>query len=119
MPCSWISDNLASRYEDNDKKHWSVNPGRVANSYHDKFSKEIGCNTLEEIEQAKQMGAQIINGVHGFHARNTNIAKSDYLIAFTWSNSNTPIAGGTLDTWNKCTSHKIHVSLYDLTRNKL
>jgi hypothetical protein len=49
----------------------------------------------------------------GFHNRNTSIAKSDYIIAFTWGKEQ-PEAGGTLDTWKKACGEKVHVSLGEL-----
>ena len=42
------------------------------------------------------------------------VAKSDYLIAFTWNKGNVPKDGGTLNTWNKCKNNKIHISLLTL-----
>lgn len=49
----------------------------------------------------------------GFFARNSLIAKNcDHLIAFTFSNGESPTDGGTYDTWKK-TSHKnkFHLNL--------
>jgi len=52
---------------------------------------------------------------HGFHNRNSQVAKSDYVIAFTWGKEE-PEDGGTLDTWNKSKGKKIHISLQELSR---
>jgi hypothetical protein len=53
----------------------------------------------------------------GFHKRNTEIAKADILIAFSWSSKDYPTNGGTADTWKKSeSSRKIHVNLCDLVR---
>ena len=52
---------------------------------------------------------------NGFHARNNYVAKSEYLIAFTWSESGTPKKGsGTYDTWRKCKARKVHIPLTSL-----
>ena len=109
LPCNW--DN--NQYLDNGKYYWKDNPGKTANSYHFNFSKTIGCNTLNEITLAINKGARI--QVHdGFHARNTEVANSEFLLAFTWSQENQPPDGGTLDTWNKSNAQKIHISLHQL-----
>lgn len=63
------------------------------------------------------MGAKLI--CHGgFHARNTLIADSQNLIAFSWSDGDCPTSGGTLDTWTKSTAeYKIHLPLNSLKAN--
>jgi hypothetical protein len=107
MPCKW----LGSGFLDNGAYSWAVNPGRTANTYHKRFSQDIGRDTLGEIGSC---GAKIIDTYKGFHHRNTAVARSDFLIAFTWSDTDRPEKGGTLDTWNKCVSRKVHVSLKEL-----
>lgn len=94
---------------------WRINPGRTANYYHDKFSKQLGSNSLAEIELAIQKGATIYC-YNGFHARNKEIAKTDLLLAFTWSTNDTPADGGTKHTWDCCQTtslgpNKVHYSL--------
>lgn len=106
LPCNW--DN--GKYYDNGSSDWRTNPGKMANNYHQKFSQILCTNSLEEINRAIEKGAEV--HIHrGFHARNTLVAKCDYLIALTWSDTDTPAAGGTLDTWNKCKAQKYHISL--------
>lgn len=106
LPCEWNQ----TQYLDTGVQDWRVNPGKTSNYYHSKFSSILGRNTLKEIALAIDKGAKV--NIHkGFHVRNTYVARCDYMIAFTWSDSNIPVGGGTLDTWNKCTSVKYHVNL--------
>ena len=90
--------------------------------YHELFSKKMYSNckesnsfhTLSEISLALEKGAILGSDSGGFHSRNTLVAQSDYIIAFTWGNGDIPKDGGTLDTWNKSNGKKIHVSLNSL-----
>ena len=103
LPCEWSNE---AQYYDNGDYDWGTNPGRTSNYYHSKFSQIIGINSLDEIDQAIKKGAEIC--IHkGFHERNNYVAKCNCLIGFTWSN----VSGGTLDTWNKCSSQKYHIDL--------
>lgn len=108
LPCKWTGE----KYEDIGVRDWKKNPGRTSNLYHEKFSNTIGYNSLQEIQKAASLGATLDTSFHGFHNRNSQVAKSDFLIAFTWSTSGAPDDGGTLDTWEKAKSaQKVHVSL--------
>ena len=114
LPCKWQSS--PPTHEDNGSANWKSNPGRSANRYHHEFSAALGENTLEQIQRAQEQGAVIVDGTKGFHARNTHVAASDYMIAFTWASGSKPDVGGTLDTWNKCkSSRKVHVPLTSLS----
>lgn len=106
LPAEW-KDGQACDTGEND---WRTNPGRTMNQLHKAFSKRVGCDSLKEIADAK--GATIVSH-QGFHARNTHVAKANYLIAFTFGESwNEPKDGGTMDTWKKFRGrHKIHVPL--------
>jgi hypothetical protein len=75
-----------------------------------------GYNPFNDIKKAMLTGAVIDTTYHGFHVRNTAIAKkSDILIAFSWGTGSAPTDGGTYDTWKKCKARiKIHVSLQDI-----
>lgn len=87
-------------------------PGQYANYLHRQFSARCKFDSLAEINQAVVNGALVDSSKDGFHARNTEVAKSEYLIAFTFGIGSVPKDGGTSDTWNKCTSpNKIHLSL--------
>ena len=113
IPCDWKE----SKYYDNGERNWRLNPGYSANRYHRQFSDIVLCDTLQEIEESRTNGA-VLHVKDGFHARNTYIAKSDILIAFTWANNEYEITGGSRDTWRKCKNRKIHISLNDLVANR-
>ncbi len=89
-------------------------PGRTANKLHQEFSWRIGEVTLDQLEIAQMLGATTC--VHkGFQARNAEVAKSKYLLAFTWGEGNEPKkGGGTRSTWDKCSGRKLHVPLSSL-----
>ena len=107
LPCEWEQ----GKYRDTGERDWKVNPGRTSNYYHEQFSKKIGENTLEQIELAYKKGAKIITQYNGFHNRNSKVAQSDYVIAFTWGEDNEPKEGGTLFTWKLCNGYKVHLPL--------
>lgn len=112
LPCEWKSCGENSCYLDTGKKDYKVNPGRTANLYHKYFSEQLGVNTLEQIDLACKAGAVLDSSHHGFLNRNTEVAKCDHMIAFTFSEGDEPSDGGTLNTWNKCTSKsKVHIPL--------
>jgi hypothetical protein len=106
------SDFIGGQFEDNGKSSWTENPGKSANRYHREFSKIIGRNTLAELHTAIQLGAAVVNH-QGFHARNAIVAKSPFVVAFTWGKGDIPAQGGTRHTWNLCTEERRHISLAD------
>ena len=76
------------------------------NELHDKFSKETDKDTLLELKEAIDEGANINTSYYGFLQRNVPISKSEYLIAFSFAD--TPSSFGTLNTWNQAkTNNKI------------
>ena len=89
------------------------NPGRTANKLHHKFSEKIKEDSLEHLKNAITVGATVFTH-EGFHARNSFVAGSDYLLAFTWGSEDVPKEGGTMDTWSKCRGTKHHVPLESL-----
>ena len=103
-PCRWDDNSFI----DTGERDWRTNPGGLANYYHRKFSKSTGKNSLNEINQAIEKGAVFNCKYNSFHARNTQIAKADKLIALTFGNGDEPDDGGTLDTWKKSKSEKTH-----------
>lgn len=108
LPCK-LDGN---KFYDSGSYSYKTNPGRSANKYHAQFSKAIGNNSIGEIHEAIENGAKVV--VHnGFFARNNSVAKSDHIIAFTKSTTNTPAKGGTLHTWNKVGNmgKRYHISL--------
>lgn len=110
LPVKWDQ----TKYHDNANKDIWKNPGRSANKLHKQFSQKLDEDTLEQIDNAIIMGARYF--VHdGFQKRNTEVAKSNYLIAFTWGDCfEQQKKGGTLDTWTKCTGKKMHIPLHSL-----
>lgn len=114
IPAAWNSKDNEGRFEDNGKTSQS-NPGKVANKLHKTFSEQIKEETLVQIETCRHLGAKL--EVHdGFKKRNDSVAKSQYLIAFSWGNGEAPSKGGTLDTWNKCEGKKLHIPLSSLEK---
>lgn len=110
VPAKWDS-NKKKYCEQNNK----MDPGRISNYYHSIFSTKINSNSLEDIDNAIKKGIIIDDKNLGFFNRNSEIAKSDYVIAFSLSKNSFPEDGGTADTWKKCKSkNKVHISLFDL-----
>lgn len=91
------------RAADNGSSMRQKNPGRVLNQLHAAFSKRAGLRTSpwSDMIAAQALGATIDCTASGFHARNSRVAQSDYLIAFTWNDTALPKDGGTKDTWDK------------------
>ena len=115
IPAAWQSTESGGRFEDNGKPSQS-NPGKVANKLHKNFSEKINEETLKQIECSRHLGAKL--KVHdGFKKRNDIVAKSEYLIAFSWSKGEAPTKGGTLDTWSKCEGKKVHIPLSSLEKH--
>lgn len=113
LPCELTEAGNKTRAVDNGDWNWSVNPGRTVNAGHHTFSTAMGTNTLAELVVAKSLGATF-SASKGFHARNALVAKSNYVIAFTWGESSVK-DGGTLHTWNLArTPNKKHVPLHTL-----
>lgn len=106
-PCAWTG----TRYEDNGSPDWRVNPGRLANRYHEQFARTTGIPSLAELQAAIDSGRVKYIPGSGFHQRNGFIAACDVLIAFTFSPGPAPTSGGSADTWKKCSGVKFHVSL--------
>lgn len=122
LPACWHQDDTNPHFDDNGSHNVYNNPGRSANRLHKQFSGKIEEDSLRHLLSAKYVGATY--KVHkGFKERNTAVAKdSKYLVAFTWNGGNSPKKGsGTMDTWNKHTGEKIHISIASLlpTESKL
>jgi hypothetical protein len=99
LPCAF--DASVPEFEDAGVEDWMTNPGRISNLYHRKFSQKIGQDSLKQISDAIDLGAEIVIG-GGFHERNTRIAKdATHLIAFTFGSGDTLKDGGTADTLGK------------------
>jgi|SRR6185369_13539530 len=110
LPCEW--DSKKQRFNESDPA------GHTLNQLHMAFSKAVGLDSLSDLAKAHAAGAKFI-AWPGFHARNTQVAKSSNLIAFTFASGKQPKSGsGTLDTWNKCVGRKIHCPLVATRKRK-
>src|SRR3990167_2442724 len=109
IPCDW--NGAEQKYADSGASDWRVNPGKAANYYHRLFSGIIGSDSLQQITMAKESGCTLDTSAFGFFNRNSKVADTDVMIAFTWSKTGQPNDGGTLDTWKKAnpSCKKIHV----------
>lgn len=110
-----------------DRRYVSGHYGNITNELHEKFSTSVGINSLEEIAQALEHGADYTVNPGGFLHRNTDIVKtSKGLIAFTSGMfdaisdygvdhsvpDNVISDNGTRDTWSKAKGHyRIRVSI--------
>ena len=111
LPAKWEGSKFVEK-EVTSKTGWK-SPGQSSNELHKQFSDKIGEDSLGHIEAAITLGAKC--NIHdGFQKRNTEVAKSNYLLAFTWDEGSEPKKGGTVDTWKKCFGKKIHICLNSL-----
>ncbi len=112
LPCPWVA-GTSPRHFDNGGD-WDENPGALANYCHDRFSRVMGYPTQRDIEAARGAGA-VLEAHHGFGARNSAIARSQYLIAFTWGDVGPAGSPGTQDAWRKAEgATRLYVCLWDL-----
>ena len=115
LPCSFEN----GKYKDTGVFDFKTNPGGTLNYYHSLFSKKIGRNSLDDISRAIQKGAKI-EIKEGFFARNSSVAKSDCLLAFTFGDGPDVKPGGSLDTvtkwrklhWSADPNRGFHVDLH-------
>ncbi len=110
LPCP-IEDG---RFKKNPRsKSWRDDPASTLNDYHQRFKERTGIDVHQDFKDAKGKGADLIipeDGSWGYMARNSKVAKSEYLIAFTFG-KDYPASRGTMDTWKKCKGIKVHFSL--------
>jgi predicted NAD-dependent protein-ADP-ribosyltransferase YbiA (DUF1768 family) len=91
--------------------------GGTAQYYHENFSKLLGVDTVAEIEQAIEKGAEATYETEisnkAMFIRNEKVAnESNAMIAYTYGEGNQPADGGTKDTWNKSKyADKTHVQI--------
>jgi len=98
LPCIYLTE--ARQYDPTpvvSKEQKKFSPGEIANSYHSKFTRKVGFNSLTEILQAWEQGAEI-HVAKGFYARNALIAKSDIILAMTFGDKEWVKDGGTAHT---------------------
>jgi hypothetical protein len=111
LPCAWKHGQML----DTGVRNWKTNPGGTCNYYHQLFSKAIGYNSLNQIDIAKNLGAEL-NCNHGFWDSMSTIAKAERIIAFTF-NETPPKSGGTGETWRISKAplkYKKHVCISNL-----
>lgn len=113
FPTRWNA--ATKRFEQQVGKNTS---GASANGYHTIFSDAMGIQTWDELQQAIDQGAKVVDSYGGFFDRNSAVAQCDYMIAFTLDDGNAPKKGsGTFNTWSQCKIlpwHKKHVCISDL-----
>lgn len=85
FPAKWQASSVDPQFQSTASEcdDYLKNPGGVANWYHKLFSDKIKENSLLQIESAIALGATVREH-KGFHERNTAVAQSPYLLAFTW-----------------------------------
>ncbi len=99
LPADWLGHGFK---EVKGSGNASYDPGRTSNYYHGLFSRDIGADTLAEIQQAIEKGATVKTGAGGFKARNTDIAnEASTMLAFTFGQGAALKPGGTQDTMTK------------------
>lgn len=104
---------LPTKFNLSTKKFETTHEGNILNFLHSKCKTKTGRDVLSELSEAiTNPNVKVVIG-KGFFARNTMIAEiSDHLLAFTFGEGDTPIDGGTYDTWKKTKHHnKLHLSL--------
>lgn len=122
LPASY--DIAKGEFHDSGSNDWRVNPGRISNNYHRAASRKLGFDSLGEIGAVKRAHyeACTLDIGTGFHQRNSKIACSEYMIAFTFKDGDTPADGGTQDTWKKWNNRSVkqkavqrkHISLLSI-----
>jgi hypothetical protein len=107
LPAPWKD----GRYSDRTAPLQDYSTGERSNGLHRRFSRFIGRNSLSDLQEAMDRGAEVLT-YNDFFARNRQVAKAERMIAFTFGEGPTPKEGGTKYTWDRCTSKdKIHVTL--------
>jgi len=71
--------------------------GEVANRYHAAFTRKVGFNSLNDLEQAVQQGATVVVPKGGFFGRNALVAQSDIILAMTFGDKEWVKDGGGRD----------------------
>ncbi len=115
LPARWIAGGIHGWYEPVNPQS-RRDPGGMSNYYHKRFSDSVEADSLAEIARAKIDGAVLRDEFRGFLIRDLEIARSvDAMIAFSFSDGDAPLEGGTKFTWSHCEcARKIHVPLAPL-----
>eukprot|EP01031_Cornospumella_fuschlensis_P025223 gene25223-30465_t len=92
--------------------------GETLNKLHAEFTRKMKneFDSQADLLCALALGADVNCSFPGFFNRNMQVAKSEYVIAYTWGESIAlPKGGGTKHTWSQCvTKNKVHVPLSSL-----
>ena len=119
---SGIELYLPSRFDPKQKKYINTHEGRTLNQLHTECQEKTGLNVFEDLTKTVSRKAVKVTIKRRFLARNTLIAKNcDHLIAFTF-NPDSPIKGGTFDTWKKTTHQNktnFDLSLMPINKSKV
>lgn len=117
LPCGYDNGNTGTQFQfrQHNKRD---DPGTTLNRLHNQFNSAMGngFDSLKDLLCTEALGAELCCSFSGFLNRNIQVAKCDYMIAFTWGDSyGQPKSGGTFHTWKNCKSqNKIHVPLNTL-----
>lgn len=105
-------DVTSARFEE---KPGDLDPGSIANYYHDLFAARTGFRPLAAIGLAIRGGAKVTVSP-GFKARNLLVGDCDRLIAFTFGpDRRWPQDGGTRHCWSNSSARtKLHFPIGDL-----
>ncbi|RYH07200.1 hypothetical protein EON65_41985 [archaeon] len=113
LPCSFDSSDSSLKFRGS--------AGETLNRLHAEFTQIMKTEFDSQADMfcALALGAEVDCNFPGFLNRNLQVAKSEYVIAYTWGESSTaPKDGGTKYTWNHCvTRNKVHVPLSSLRMN--
>lgn len=91
--------------------------GSISNYYHERFSKVIGIDSLNQIEQVASMDnvdgsfEPVAEGYVAMFTRNKKVAQCERMLAYTFGTGDIPADGGTKNTWDQCRGQRIHISL--------
>lgn len=113
LPCGFDK----GQFKDTGQRDWRTNPGNYLNYLHKQFSRTVGLDSLKQIATLEtHPRARLDTSSSGFHQRNALVARSDYILAFTFGQGSVPADGGTAHTWSKAPpqARKKHVSLLKL-----
>lgn len=116
IPCALDTTTIEGgppRFADSGVWDWRRNPGRSANTYHSQFSQHLGYNSMKDIQEAVALGAILNTDAFGFKDRDEQVAKADFMLAFSWG-KNEPEEGGTRHTWRLCKGVRRHIALASL-----
>lgn len=109
LPCGYNISSDRLQFDNSDA-------GRRLTQLHNQFYRKV-CSEFDpfqDLQIAQSRGAVLDTSCRGFHSRNSKVAKSDIILAYTWGNEPTE-GGGTSDTWKKSKSEiKLHYPLVSL-----